>query len=70
MTHIYLHLPVQSIVEEEVVCHADPVRFHRVALAIIVVSHITYNQRSNKKRLRTSQNMNENKSAQISLALL
>lgn len=49
MTHINLHFPVQSIVEEEVVCHADPVRFHRMALAVIVVSNIPYNE---KKRVK------------------
>lgn len=39
-THIDLHFPVKSIVEKEVVCHADPVGFHGMALAIIVVPHI------------------------------
>uniref|UniRef100_A0A672III0 Uncharacterized protein n=1 Tax=Salarias fasciatus TaxID=181472 RepID=A0A672III0_SALFA len=42
VTHINLHFPVQSIVEEEVVCHADPVWFHRMTLAIVVVPHIAY----------------------------
>lgn len=44
MTYIDLHFPVQSIVEEEVVCHADPVGFHRMALTIVVVSHITFDK--------------------------
>lgn len=39
-THIDLHSPVKSIVEEEVVCHADPVGFHGMALAIVVVPYI------------------------------
>lgn len=39
-THIDLHFPVKSIVEKEVVCHADPVGFHGMALAIIVVPYI------------------------------
>lgn len=40
-THVDLHSPVKSVVEEEVVCHADPVGFHRMALAVVVVPHIT-----------------------------
>uniref|UniRef100_A0A8C9YLH0 Uncharacterized protein n=1 Tax=Sander lucioperca TaxID=283035 RepID=A0A8C9YLH0_SANLU len=40
ITHIDLHFPVQSIVEKEVVCHADPVGLHGMALAIVVVPHI------------------------------
>lgn len=39
-THIDLHLPVQSIVEEKVVGHADPVGFHGMPLAVVIVSHI------------------------------
>lgn len=39
-THIDLHFPVKAIVEKEVVCHADPVGFHGMALAIIVVPYI------------------------------
>lgn len=41
MTHIDFHFPVQSIVEEEVVRHADPVGLHGMALAVVVVPHIT-----------------------------
>lgn len=44
-THVDLHPPVKSIVEEEVVCHADPVRFHGMALAIVVVPHIALGKR-------------------------
>lgn len=40
-THIDLHFPVKAIVEKEVVCHPDPVGFHGMALAIIVVPYIT-----------------------------
>lgn len=39
-THIDLHFSVKAIVEKEVVRHADPVGFHGMALAIIVVPHI------------------------------
>uniref|UniRef100_A0A3B4T819 Uncharacterized protein n=1 Tax=Seriola dumerili TaxID=41447 RepID=A0A3B4T819_SERDU len=45
LTHIDLHFPVQSIIEEEVVCHADPVGFHGMALAIVIVSHITFKEK-------------------------
>uniref|UniRef100_A0A3Q3KYM2 Uncharacterized protein n=1 Tax=Mastacembelus armatus TaxID=205130 RepID=A0A3Q3KYM2_9TELE len=41
MTHIDLHFPVESIVQQEVVCHADPVGFHGMALSVVVVPHIT-----------------------------
>uniref|UniRef100_A0A4W6CGA1 Uncharacterized protein n=1 Tax=Lates calcarifer TaxID=8187 RepID=A0A4W6CGA1_LATCA len=41
LTYIDLHFPVQSIVKEEVVCHANPVGFHGMSLAIVVVPHIT-----------------------------
>ena len=34
------HLPVEAIVEKEVVGHAYPVGLHRVALAIVVVTNI------------------------------
>lgn len=40
ITHIDLHFPVQSIVEKEVVRHADPVGFHGMALSIVVVPHV------------------------------
>uniref|UniRef100_A0A673A844 Uncharacterized protein n=1 Tax=Sphaeramia orbicularis TaxID=375764 RepID=A0A673A844_9TELE len=36
MTHVDLHFPVQAIVEEEVVGHANPVGLHGMALAIVV----------------------------------
>uniref|UniRef100_A0A3Q4I377 Uncharacterized protein n=1 Tax=Neolamprologus brichardi TaxID=32507 RepID=A0A3Q4I377_NEOBR len=42
---IYLHFSVQSIVEEEVVRHTDPVWLHGMALAIVVIPHITCGQK-------------------------
>lgn len=48
-THVDLHSPVKSIVKEEVVCHADPVGFHRMALAIVVVPHITLGGKKRRK---------------------
>lgn len=44
-THVDLHSPVKSIVEKEVVCHADPVGLHGMALAIVVVPHIALGKR-------------------------
>lgn len=40
-THIDLHFPVKSIVEEKVVGHANPVGFHGMPLTIVIVSHVT-----------------------------
>lgn len=44
-TYIYLHLPIEAIVQQQVVGHSDPVGFHWVSLAIIVVSNITWEQK-------------------------
>uniref|UniRef100_A0A667Y8X4 Uncharacterized protein n=1 Tax=Myripristis murdjan TaxID=586833 RepID=A0A667Y8X4_9TELE len=58
---IDLHFPVQSIVEKEVVCHADPVGLHRMALAIVVVPHITLGDKKKQNRLSfTLANMGKN----------
>lgn len=46
LTHIDLHFPVKPIVEKEVVRHADPVWFHGMTLAIVVVPHITLERQS------------------------
>ena len=40
--HINLHLSVKPIVEKQVVCHSNPVRLHGMALAIVVISNISY----------------------------
>lgn len=45
-THIDLHAPVQAVVEQKVVRHADPVRFHGVALAVVVVSDIAFKKKT------------------------
>ena len=34
------HLPIQSIVEQKIVGHANAVRFHRMSLAIIIVADV------------------------------
>lgn len=39
-TYVDFHLPVQSIVEQQVVGHTDAVRFHGVSLAVVVVSDV------------------------------
>ena len=41
MRSVDLHLPVETIVEEEVVGHPHPVRLHGVTLAIVVVANVT-----------------------------
>ena len=38
--HVYVHLPVQAIGQKQVVRHADTMRLHRMALAIVVVSYV------------------------------
>ena len=44
-----LHLPVETIVEQQVVGHPYPVGLHRVALTIVVVADVTWWQRVNYK---------------------
>uniref|UniRef100_A0A674GLV1 Uncharacterized protein n=1 Tax=Taeniopygia guttata TaxID=59729 RepID=A0A674GLV1_TAEGU len=44
-TYIDLHLPVEPIVEQEVVGHADPVGFHGMSLAIIIIPNIPWKQK-------------------------
>ena len=41
VTYIYLHLSVEAIVEQQVVCHADSVGLHGMALTIVIVSNVT-----------------------------
>ena len=41
MRPVDLHLPVESVVEEEVVGHPHPMRLHGMSLAIIVVANVT-----------------------------
>lgn len=45
LTHIDLHLPVEAVVQQQVVGHPDPVGLHRMPLAIIIVSNITWGQK-------------------------
>lgn len=40
-TYIDLHFPVESIVQEEVVCHPDTVRFHGMSLSVIIITNVT-----------------------------
>ncbi len=56
ITHIDLHFPVQSIIEEEVVCHADPVWFHGMPLAVVVVPHIPLERKDDPDKF-TIQNL-------------
>ena len=39
-THIDLHLPVETIVEQKVVGHPHSLGLHRVALAVVVVANV------------------------------
>ena len=38
--HVDLHLAVEAVVEQQVVRHADAVRLHGVALAVVVVANV------------------------------
>lgn len=40
--YINFHLPVQAIVEQQVMRHTYAVRLHRMSLAIVVIANITY----------------------------
>lgn len=42
ISYIDLHLPIETVVEEEVVGHADAVRLHGVTLAIVIIPNITW----------------------------
>ena len=52
-TYIDLHFPVQTIVQKQVMGHSDSMRLHRMALAIVVVSYVTFVQNTNKIRRHT-----------------
>lgn len=39
-TYVDFHLPVQAVVEQQVVGHPDAVRFHGVSLAVVVVPDV------------------------------
>ena len=41
MGSVNLHLPVETVVEEEVVGHPHPMRLHGMTLAIVVVPNVT-----------------------------
>lgn len=40
-THINLHLPIESIVQQKVMGHPYPMRLHGMTLTIVVVSDVT-----------------------------
>ena len=42
MGAVDLHLPVQSVVEEEVVGHPHPMGLHGMTLAVIVVADVAW----------------------------
>ena len=41
ISHVYLHLSVEPVVEQQVVCHSDPVRLHGVPLSVVVITDVT-----------------------------
>uniref|UniRef100_A0A3P8TV44 Uncharacterized protein n=1 Tax=Amphiprion percula TaxID=161767 RepID=A0A3P8TV44_AMPPE len=51
-TYIYLHLSVEAIVEQQVVCHADPVGLHGMPLSIVIISNITCEEDKDKTKHR------------------
>ena len=48
-THVDLHLSVESVVEEEVVGHAYPMRFHGVPLSVVVITNVTCIERQRQR---------------------
>ena len=46
-----LHFPIKAIVQQKVVGHAYPVRFHGMALSIVVVSNVTFKKNEHLKNL-------------------
>uniref|UniRef100_A0A4W3IV28 Uncharacterized protein n=1 Tax=Callorhinchus milii TaxID=7868 RepID=A0A4W3IV28_CALMI len=59
-TYINFHFSVQAIVQQQIMGHPNPVRFHWVALSIVVIANITCNNirtlRSGKRFPRLQQN--------------
>ena len=41
LSHVYLHLSVEPVVQQQVVSHSDPVRLHGVPLPIVVITYVT-----------------------------
>ena len=50
-----LHFPIKAIVQQKVVGHAYPVRFHGMALSIVVVSNVTFKKIEHLKNLNIIQ---------------
>lgn len=50
-TYIDLHLSVESIVEQQVVGHADSVRLHGMPLTVVIVSNIACNIKTHETYL-------------------
>uniref|UniRef100_A0A3P9I247 Uncharacterized protein n=1 Tax=Oryzias latipes TaxID=8090 RepID=A0A3P9I247_ORYLA len=47
-TYIYLHFSVETIVQQQVVGHSDPMGFHGMTLSVIIVSNITYKKQTQR----------------------
>ena len=41
-TYVDLHLPVETVVEQQVVSHPHSLRLHRMSLPIVVVAYVTW----------------------------
>ena len=46
-SYINFHFSVQAIIEEQIVGHTNPVRFHGMTLSIVIISNITCNTKIN-----------------------
>lgn len=41
-THINIHMLQQVIIQDQIMCHPHPMRFHRVSYPVGKVSHVVY----------------------------
>ena len=46
-THINFHFPVQSIVQQQIVCHSHTMRLHWMPLSIVEIANVTCNLNHN-----------------------
>ena len=48
--YVDVHLPVQAVIQQQVVCHPNAVRLHRVPRAVVVVSDVACGRRAHEGR--------------------
>lgn len=58
ITYVDLHLAIQPIVEQQIVCHTNAMWLHGMALAIIIITNIAW--KSNFEQLKFIQTSSEN----------